>query len=245
MEHGVYRSIYEVQDSFWWYKGMRKMFDVLLARYLNSRKNRILDIGCGTGALFPVLERYGTVFGIDFSEEALNYARTRGSVEVTHGDAANLPYANGAFDVVVCSDLLYHSGVKNDAAVLSEIHRVLKPGGVFVLKEAAYDWLRSRMDELVHTRHRYTIFELRRKLAAASFTIERITYGMTLLFPLALIARLLERISPKSHGPEMLFTHHSLLNPVFTVILYTEAMLLRGFDFPFGLSIFAVARKAK
>ena len=203
----------------------------------------ILDIGCGTGALFPALERYGSVSGIDISAEAVAYARRRGGVTVRQGEAPRLPYDGNTFDVVACSDLLYHAQVADDGAVLAEIYRVLKPGGALIIKEAAYNWLRSRMDELVHTKRRYTVWELKRKIESAHLRVERITYCMSILFPLALTVRLFERLHPPSYQATELFTFPSVLNALFAAIARAEAFLLRRLNFPFGLSIIAAARK--
>ncbi|MEW6610019.1 MAG: class I SAM-dependent methyltransferase [Patescibacteria group bacterium] len=244
MEHEFYKRMWEVQDTFWWYKGMRKFFDMFLQKYVGSHGYEILDIGCGTGSLFPVLRRYGTVYGIDVSDEAVKYAREQGMAkEVVRGNAEALPFSAERFDVVVCSDLLYHVQVKDDIAVLKEIHRVLKQGGVLVIKEAAYDWLRSRMDELGQTKHRFTLGELRQKLSVAHFQVQRITYIMTILFPLAFTARLLEQIVPRTYDASALFRCASIVNTLFTTILLFEVWLLRYVNFPFGLSIIAVARK--
>ena len=244
MELGVYQRMYDAQDSFWWHKGMRRFFSLFLNAYVGGTDNVILDLGCGTGALFAALRPYGAIYGIDIAEEAVRYARKQGMArEVISGNAIALPFAPDTFAVVVCSDLLYHAQVSDERAVISEIHRVLKPHGVVVIKEAAYDWLRSRMDELVHTKHRFTAPELKDDLLAAHFHVCRITYIMTILFPLALAARLFERIFRQKYDPSRIFTTGTALNTLFTLLLYGEASLTQKMNFPFGLSIIAVAKK--
>src|SRR3989344_271642 len=244
MQKDVYQNMYAGQDTFWWHRGMRKFFGVFLEKYVRSTNNIILDIGCGTGALFPVLKKYGTVYGLDISEEAVLYAKKTGiAKEVKQGNASTIPYGADIFDVVVCSDLLYHANVEDDKAVLIEIRRVLKKGGLLVIKEASYDWLRSRMDELVQTKHRYTRSELKGKIETANFEIVRATYMMTFLFPAALISRLIERVIPRRYGASELFISNSIINILFTSILYFETSLIRWLNFPFGLSIMSVARR--
>ncbi|MEK7208387.1 MAG: class I SAM-dependent methyltransferase [Patescibacteria group bacterium] len=244
MQHDVYRAMYEAKDAFWWLKGMQCLFDVFFRMHIRSAHNRILDIGCGPGVLFPVLRRYGDVYGIDISSEAVSYARKQGiAEEVLLGSGSALPYAADTFDAIVCSDLLYHSQVPSDTAVMREMHRALKPGGALIIKEAAYDWLRGRVDELVHTKHRYTKSELRDKLEQSHFVVERITYIMFFLFPAAFGMRLLERLFPRAYGASEMFSSPPLLNALFFRLVQFEAFLLRRCNFPFGLSIMAVARK--
>src|SRR2546427_3781696 len=51
---------------------------------------------------------------------------------------------------------VYHLGVGSDTSALREMRRVLKPGGLLLLRVPAHDWLRGEHDRLVHTRHRYS-----------------------------------------------------------------------------------------
>ena len=89
--------------------------------------------------------------------------------------------------------MVYHLGVGSDTCALREIHRVLKPGGLFLLRVPAHDWLRGEHDRLVHTRHRYSRGEVLSKLGQAGFVVERLTWANSLLFPPAVAKRLLER----------------------------------------------------
>ena len=88
--------------------------------------------------------------------------------------------------------MLYHLNVGDDSAALEEIHRVLRPGGVALIRLPAFDWIRGAHDEVVHTRHRYTRDELSAKLEDAGFRLEHATYANFLLFPLAPAKRYLE-----------------------------------------------------
>jgi 2-polyprenyl-6-hydroxyphenyl methylase/3-demethylubiquinone-9 3-methyltransferase len=89
---------------------------------------RLLDIGCGGGLLAPHVAGYRHV-GVDLSERALNVAASHG-VEPVRADAAALPFADAAFDVVVAGEVLEH--VEDLDRVVAEALRVLRPGGTFV-----------------------------------------------------------------------------------------------------------------
>lgn len=96
---------------------------------------RILDLGCGDGVLSYLLNRNGAeVIGIDFSFEALRYARNRTgkkNINFIHGSAYSLPLEDNYFDAIVSSDVIEH--VQNTELFLSEAKRVLKINGIAVI----------------------------------------------------------------------------------------------------------------
>ena len=96
---------------------------------------RVLDVGTGTGVLLPFLcEKSGQVVAVDFAEEMLRQARTKGfpgSVDYLHADATNLPLGDDIFDVTVCYSSFPHFRVKSRA--LAEIERVTRCGGKLLI----------------------------------------------------------------------------------------------------------------
>ena len=147
---------------------------------------RALDLGCGTGIMLDKLgERFDGVAGLDISQEMLegydlSDLRPGLSVSLLRGDMAALPFREAAFDVVVCRSALHH--MDDEAGVLAEIARVLKPDGALVLGEPANDnvltrfarwWVRRRPSYgKIHTIDRaYTRRQLRDLLAAAGLEV--------------------------------------------------------------------------
>ena len=96
------------------------------------RSFSILDVGCSTGIMANYFSDYfGEVVGIDIDEPAIQYAREnfiRDNVEFRLGDAMDIRYAENSFDVAVCAHVYEH--VPDADRLMTEIHRVLKPGGV-------------------------------------------------------------------------------------------------------------------
>src|SRR5688500_797415 len=184
--------MYRVEDTLWWYVGMRRIAEALLDGRLQPGL-RILDAGAGTGGNLRWLGRFGVAFGIDLAEEATRFCRERQLSTVARASVTNLPYPDSTFDLVTSFDVIYHLGVADDVAALREASRVLKPGGTLLVRVPALDVLRSEHDAAVHTRQRYTVGELARKVESAGLTVQRASYANTVLFPLAAAARLAAR----------------------------------------------------
>lgn len=100
-----------------------------LARAVSSDAGTVLDLACGSGPMSRELQAPDrTVVGIDVSAEELRLAADRGPGPWVRGDALNLPFGNCCFDAVTSSMGLLV--IRPLGRVLSEIARVLKPGGV-------------------------------------------------------------------------------------------------------------------
>jgi len=245
MEPEEYESIYRLEESHWWYRGMREMALALLDRYLPQRdKLTVLDAGCGTGGMMGALGKYGWVYGLDFSLLALGFCRKRSIRSAVRASVTHIPYPSERFDLATSFEVLYHAGVGNDVQALKEIHRVLRPGGYFLLRLPAFEFLRGAHDQMVHTRHRYTAGEVGEKLAATGFEVVRLSYANSLLFPVAAASRLAERISRRAGTAQSDVQEASpLVNRALLGVLRAESVVLRTIDLPVGLSVLALARK--
>ena len=96
----------------------------------------LLDVGCGGGLLAPHVHGYRHV-GVDLTESALAIAAEHG-IEPVVADAANLPFDDASFDVVVAGEVLEH--VTDLEGTVAEATRVLKPGGTFVSDTINRTW---------------------------------------------------------------------------------------------------------
>jgi ubiquinone/menaquinone biosynthesis C-methylase UbiE len=241
MEDKAYTILYETQDKFWWNKGISRLISRTISRCKPGNGNIILDAGCGVGGLFATLARHGTLYGIDYSPLALTYAaKRREAKQVVQGNIEEMPFPDGLFDVVICADVLYHRQV-NDRAAIAEFRRVLKEDGRVIIKEIAYEWLKSKHDALMHGRHRYTRGELTRLLEEAGFDVEKSSYCGLFIFPVVLLVRLLEKIG-LGISSDSAHTNTPVIGALFKRSLYLEAWLLRYVNLPFGLGIVTVAK---
>lgn len=243
MDREEYERIHRLEGVHWWYVGMRGIADVFLAACASPGAWQILDAGCGTGGMLDHLQHYGQPIGLDLAPEALAFSQQRGH-RITGGSVTELPFPGATFDLVTCFDVLYHLWVHDDTLALAEFHRVLRDGGYLLVRVPAYDWLRGAHDQTVQTRHRYTAQELRQKVSAAGFALEKVSYANTLLFPLILAKRLLETKRGQRQQSDLSLPPPAL-NRVLAFILSLEARPLRYVSLPWGLSVMCLARKGK
>ena len=103
---------------------------------------RLLDFGCGPGTISVGLAKAvapGEMHGVDMEESQIEFARSMAAARgqdnaIFHvGDVTDLEFEDGFFDVAHCRSVLMH--VPDTAAVLSEVKRVLKPGGLLACRE--------------------------------------------------------------------------------------------------------------
>ncbi len=250
MNEREYFSMHEEEERHWWYVGMRAVVLSLLPPASLPEDVRVLDAGCGTGYNMGWLrQNYGAeVTGVDISSLGLDFCRRRGEHALVRADAASLPFSGNVFDLIVSFDVLTQLRDESSrAAALEEFLRVLKPGGRLLLRVAAYERLRSSHDTVIMTYHRYGRTELRDAAAAAGFQLLRLTSANTILFPAAALWRLLKkaRLAPAGSDVRAETRGSDRLNRAMTMVLRTEASILRHFrfGFRFGLSIFLLAAK--
>ncbi len=127
--------------DFWW----NADFLELMAKRLHLNQARsVLDVGCGIGhwsqILAPILSEHAVVTGVDreplWVEKATKKAQAIGVGDRYHyrlGDVNALPFADNTFDLVTCQTVLIH--LQDPRIGLSEMLRVLKPGGTILVAE--------------------------------------------------------------------------------------------------------------
>src|SRR3990172_2667735 len=132
MEKGEYDKLYLLEDTHWWYRGLRESVLRFLAQP-DLEQIRVLDAGCGTGGLLAALQIHGTIYGMDISQEALAKCRQRGLQPLIRGSVTHIPFPDRSLDCILSLDVLYHSEVDDDEGALREFHRVLRTSGKLIL----------------------------------------------------------------------------------------------------------------
>ncbi|HEY8473300.1 MAG TPA: class I SAM-dependent methyltransferase [Natronosporangium sp.] len=130
---GAYRDAEAFVDLRPVMRGYHRRRDRRVARQL-AGPGPLLDIGCG-GAPVSIQTDGELRVNLDFSAAALTGARQQqgGSARYVQADACRLPFPANTFGRVVCAHVLYHIPPRRQRLALTEIHRVLRPGGVAVI----------------------------------------------------------------------------------------------------------------
>jgi SAM-dependent methyltransferase len=152
-----------------------------------------------------------------------------------------LPFAAGVFDLVTSFDVLYHRWVSDDRAAVGELARVLAPGGLLLVRVPALKMLWGAHDDAVLSRHRYTRAEVATLLRGAGLEVLELTYANTLLFPVLLLRRTLDRVLSR-HGSDVAFMP-ARVEAAFLGLLRAEARMVRHLRLPIGASVVALGRK--
>lgn len=242
MDPLLLRQHLELEERHWWFVARRRIVLGVLERHLGRKRDlEILDAGCGGGATLWSLRRYGRARGMELSEEAVRYARERDR-EVVPGSIERLPFAAGEFDLALALDVVEH--VPDDLRALEELRRVLRPGGSLLVTVPALRMLWSAHDVANGHYRRYTLGELRRRLEAAGFEVVTATYFNTLLLPLILAIRGLQRLRLREAASDV-SELPAPLNSLLAHIFGMEAPLAGRGALPVGVSALCVARKTQ
>ena len=128
-------------------------YELVVDRMLTGTSGTILDVGTSYGHWLPFFKHHGysRIVGAEIDPARAEQARRAGYDEVFNTDAASLPVADDSYDVAVSNDVFVHILRREDkTAVLREVERVLKPGGIFVVNHTmsrAYGYRRDHIEQ--------------------------------------------------------------------------------------------------
>ena len=194
--HRQFSAWAETYDGHWLNYFLFEPSHALLLKELREvAPGRALDIGCGTGEFVARLAARGwEVFALDLCEPMVRQARAKaasvgGTVSVTVGDSEHLPFATGSLDVVTCANSFHH--YPHQTKVVSEMYRVLRPGGRLLLLDGwpdqfigriVFDFIITRVEGSVWHRESH---HMRAMFKDAGFcgVVQKRTYS---LFPVLL-----------------------------------------------------------
>lgn len=241
MDADHYRIDAELADRHWWWVARRRILAFWLDRLLcpGGSERRILEVGCSTGSNLRLLQRYGTVEGLEMHEAAVAFC---------HAHYPDIPVRQGAipmaldrrYDALCLFDVLEH--IDDDAGALDWCHDRLTEDGRLFLTVPAYRFLWSRHDELAHHKRRYTRATLLPRVAKR-FAVDYASYFNFHLFPAIAAQRLLQRGLHLPGGEQDKRAGGGALNGLLTAIFASERLWLGLAPLPFGVSLFVAARR--
>ncbi len=240
---GYFEQLFKVEDGNFWFRSRNKLLIWALGKYFPQAKS-VFEIGCGTGYVLSGIEKafpYLALCGSEIFSTGLTYAAKRlKKAKLFQMDACQIPFEN-EFDVIGAFDVLEH--IKDDEAVLKQMHQACKHKGGIILTVPQHAFLWSYMDEYSCHVRRYCARELKMKVERAGFKVLRMTSFVSILLPLMIISRLKNKQSDQ-FDPTSELRISGLLNYILERVLDLERSMIRlGLSFPAGGSLLLIARK--
>ncbi len=251
MYESLYEQLAEVEDRLWWHNARCRLMQLALSRFSFPPDATALDVGCGTGGSIRFLEQLAArVVAIDRSPKAVELAaRKHPSADIRLGDANELArtFALESFDLVTLLNVLEHTWVQDEPSLLSQVWRILKPGGVTLITSAAFPVLARRHDRMAMSVRRHTLSQMWQFLDQSGFSCPVKTYFNMTSFPLAwLISRWdAWRGQVDAQGPlRELSVPPLLVNEGMKLLMTVERGLTRLFGrLPIGVTLLCVGQK--
>jgi SAM-dependent methyltransferase len=232
------------EQHHFWFRGFRRFVTPLIEQAVRGRSRAaILDCGCGTGHNLGLLRNYGDAVGIDLTASGLAFAHRKGERAVAQASVVALPFAAARFDLVTSFDVIYSLPDDAEKAAVSEMFRVLRPGGHLVINVAAMALLTGNHSVLSGEVRRYSRAGLARVLQEAGFEIRRISYTNATIMPMVTAVRLLQRVTGHKESTREISIPPGPVNSALAALLRLEAAGLQLVNMPFGSSLLALARR--
>jgi|TARA_Y100000310_G_C20695809_1_gene825614 2-polyprenyl-3-methyl-5-hydroxy-6-metoxy-1,4-benzoquinol methylase len=245
MKKVAYDEMFQAEKKHWWYLGLHSLVLQLSHQLFSEKSLRILDVGCGTGGLLSMMASNGhEVQGVDSSEDALSHCRNRGINNLFQADLNDWNPGPGYYDLITCMDVLYHDWIHNEVRVLRSLAFGLNKGGVIMLNLPAFQMLSRKHDKMVMLRSRYTKKKLQKILNAANLSSILLTYRLPHAFPVLVLRRIIDVLTPGSTVPQSDVAYIPPLainQALYTLNQLENRIISHGYSLPFGTSVFAVA----
>jgi SAM-dependent methyltransferase len=236
----------DLSRHHWWFRARSAVYGELLHAHLGfaAPLGVGLDLGGGAGSMRAALERVcSKVLALDGDERLLRAAG--GGVAA---DFERLPFGDSSLDLVAAFDVLEHA--RDERALLDEVERVLRPGGLFVASVPAHPWLYANNDRVAGHHRRYSRARLLEVVSSPRLRVEHDAWTNCLLFPpivaAVLALKALERTRLLGRDPR--HTNLSLRLPralersLESCFRAETSLQLRGLA-PFGHSLLLLARR--
>ena len=242
MDVSTYAVEADVEATHWWFVGRRRLLAQLIHRQGVALDARVLDIGTSTGANLRLLKDLGfsNRRGLDLSDEAIRWCAEKGFGRVEKGDVCNLPFGAREFELVLATDIIEH--VDDDLRAITEIRRVLAPGGIAIISVPAFRSLWGLQDDVSHHKRRYRKKVLLDLIRRGGLACRDAFYFNYLLFvPIWAARQMIRWLNIRLESENQL--NAPAVNRILTWIFMLDVMSARILRPPFGVSIMALVAR--
>jgi SAM-dependent methyltransferase len=243
MKKITYEIEWNLERFHWWFVGRRKLFKSLFALLGIQNDLRVIDIGCGVGSNLRLLQSMcSKLVGMDSEMYGLVHTKkSLSAVALVNGDLMRLPFKADSVDLILASDVLEH--LDEDTIGIREIYRSLKRGGKVIFTVPAFRSLWGVQDIVGMHKRRYSKKELVTKIEGEGFKILRSSYfNFFLFFPILIGRRIIYLLGLRIESENEI--NLPLINFFLKTVFSIEPHYLKYFSFPFGVSIYCIAKKA-
>jgi SAM-dependent methyltransferase len=244
----LHQELLAIEDSSLWFRWRNALIWHALAAV--GTPEALWDVGAGNGVVAKYLQSNGiTTVAIEPGRSGARSAARRGVGEVVCASLEDLYLPGESLPAVGVFDVLEH--LERPDALLEQVHRVVRPGGLLAVTVPAFPALWSDVDVVSGHCRRYRRPELKRLLERSGFDVVYLSYQFVAAVPPLAILRTLPwrlgrkrnsdvalrkavgQVGPRPHGLEALGD----------AVMHAEAKFCGHFSLPLGTSIMAVARR--
>jgi SAM-dependent methyltransferase len=246
MSPDAYTEMADTQAGHWWFAARREILRSQIRRLNLPPSADILEVGSGTGANLDLLAAFGNVVGLEMAAHAIALAGARCGgagrrIAMQQGRCPeDLSGIAQQFDLICLFDVLEH--IEEDEVSLAKLALLLKPNGSLLVTVPAYQWMWGPHDVHLHHKRRYSRRRLSTGCVKAGLSVTSMSHFNTLLFPLAVLGRMLEKFTRRKSAATQL--PPAPINALLTFIFALERHLLSHVPLPFGLSLLLLAKAA-
>jgi len=229
----------------WWFKARTNIISEVLNLIFKdtiNKKNKILDVGCGEGQLFPILQKFGKVYGVEKNKDSFELSK----ISYPYATIWNETFPDNnslriKFNLICLCDVLEH--LPDTELILDEIIKRLARRGYLLITVPS--GLYSKTDINYGHYKRYSRKELVKELEQFNLKELYSSHFMFILYPVALfIRKIINPLLKNKTNLDIEYGRHGFINKFLYLIFKFETLLLRKkIIIPYGLSIIGVFKR--
>ena len=241
MESEVYLRHIANEESHWWFKGRREIIYSIIKKNINFNKREIniLDFGAGSGTNIRMLSKFGNVYAHEKDEKTSNFLKEKFK-QSKNINIIQQPEKKEFFDLILAADVIEH--IEDDEAILKFLSDLLNKNGKIIITIPAFKFLFSSKDKALHHYRRYNRQNIK-KIVLKYFQIYKLSYYNFFLFLPIAISIIFLKVFRLDFIDSVEKKPNNILNNILFRILDSEKYFLNFLNFPFGISLIALAKK--